>query len=467
MSALNPTRPASLALFAVVALLASRAPAQFAPGNLVVVRVGDGSAALSNAATAAFLDEYTPAGVLVQSVPLPTVPSGPNRALTNSGTATSEGFLNLSADGHYLLCAGYDAAPGTAAIAGTTSALVNRVIARIDLNGNINTTTALNNAFSAGNPRSASSDDGTDLWAAGSVGGIQYATLGGTTAVALNATAPTNNRVVQVVGGQLYCSSASGAFQGVSTVGTGLPTTPGQTITILPGFPTAAGPSSYDYFFADANTLYVADDRTTIAGGIQKWTFSGGTWTQQYTLNLGTPSGCRGLTGTVSGGVATLYATTTFTNPSGNTQLVTVTDTGAGSTVSVIATALANTAMRGVRLIPSLGGIARIVHGCGSTTIATTGLPRIGGTVTTTLGNITGVPVIGIGFTIGSLPFCSCTIGHDWLLTVFGSSLPLSIPSNRSVVGLRVGIQGIDAFGTGGCAAPPITLTDTMVVTIG
>jgi hypothetical protein len=42
--------------------------ANFTAGNIVVYRVGDGTAALGSTATAVFLDEYTPSGTLVQSV---------------------------------------------------------------------------------------------------------------------------------------------------------------------------------------------------------------------------------------------------------------------------------------------------------------------------------------------------------------------------------------------------------------
>ena len=63
--------------------------ADFTPGNLVVLRVGDGSGTLSSAATPVFLDELTPSGALVRSVPLPTATAGTNRRLTMSGSATS------------------------------------------------------------------------------------------------------------------------------------------------------------------------------------------------------------------------------------------------------------------------------------------------------------------------------------------------------------------------------------------
>lgn len=66
-------------------------PAAFTPGNLVIYRVGDGANTLTNTGNAVFLDEYTTAGVLVQSVPMPTTASGSNVPFIASGTATSEG----------------------------------------------------------------------------------------------------------------------------------------------------------------------------------------------------------------------------------------------------------------------------------------------------------------------------------------------------------------------------------------
>ncbi len=91
--------------------------AGFTAGNIVVARLGDGGGALSGAAAPVFLDEYTPAGALVQTIPLPTGVAGANRRLTMSGSAASEGALALSADGRYLTLAGYDADPGTAGVA--------------------------------------------------------------------------------------------------------------------------------------------------------------------------------------------------------------------------------------------------------------------------------------------------------------------------------------------------------------
>src|SRR5262249_36220818 len=108
------------AVLAVVAATASSAMARdFGAGNLGVSVVGDGSAALSNAATPVFLNEFTTAGSLVRSLALPTAASGPNHRFSNSGSATSECQLSRSVDGRYLLLGGYDAAVGTASVVST------------------------------------------------------------------------------------------------------------------------------------------------------------------------------------------------------------------------------------------------------------------------------------------------------------------------------------------------------------
>src|SRR5204862_396716 len=83
-------------------------------------------------------------------------------------------------------------------------------------------------------------------------GGVRFvASLGSTTSVPLHQGQLSNTRVVTLYNGQLYTSAASGQFQGVSTVGTGLPTSGVNSVLLLNGFPIAAGPSAYDHFFAD------------------------------------------------------------------------------------------------------------------------------------------------------------------------------------------------------------------------
>ena len=367
---------ASRALWAAGSLLLCGASltAQITPGNLVVVRIGDGSAALTNAATPTYLDEYTTAGVLVQTIAMPTVASLPNFALVNSGTATSEGFLNVSDNGLFLVLAGYDAQVGTPAVATTASATNARVVGRVDLGGVVDTSTALNDCYSAGNIRSATSENGLWFWTAGTAAtnaSVRFAFAGATTSTAIGSS-PSNTRVVSIANRQLFVSSATGSYQGVSQVGTGLPNSSGQSINLLPGFPTATGPSAYDYFFADPVTLYVADDRVNGSGGIQKWTWAAGVWTLQYTLAPATNLGCRGLTGIDNGGLITLYATTT--QASANT-IVSVADVGAGSPFTTVATASANTVLRGLRLVNGCPRASTEVFGHGSPNAA--GTPTI------------------------------------------------------------------------------------------
>ena len=333
--------------------------AAFGGGNLVVVQDGAGSVALSGAATAAFLDEFTTAGAVAQpAIPLPTAVSGANKILTLAGSSTSEGFLTLSADGQYLTVGGYNQVVGTA----TPNTLIgNRTVARVDMLGNIDTTTILGDGASIGNIRSVVSDNGTGIWVGSSASGMRYTTFGSTGPSTQLNTTPVNVRVANIASGQLYVSSASLTFQGVATVGSGLPTTSGQTVTLLSGFPTATGPSSYDYLFANSSTLYVADDRgTATGGGLQKWTLSGGTWSLAYTLTNALTAGLRGLTGVADGaGNELLYATTAdATSGTAGNKLVGITDSLGATTLpgaevfATIATAAGNTAFRGVEMIP-------------------------------------------------------------------------------------------------------------------
>ena len=347
-------RKLSIITLALAALSSRAFSAPFTAGNVVVSRVGNGAAALSSAATVLFLDEYTPGGALVQSLSVPTSVSGANRRLLNSGSATSEGTLLRSTDGAWLTFAGYDADAGTASVVGTTAAATNRVIGRVGPDGNIDTTTALNDAYSTNNIRSAISTNGTDIWLGGTgaagTNGVRYTTYGSSTSTQLS-TDVTNIRVVGIYNGQLYVSTMSGTYRGINIVGSGLPTGSGNIISLLTGFdPSNTSPqSAYGFYFSDPNTLYLGDDRTLLAGGgIQKWTFDGSIWTKQYTLTTGLTAGCRQLTGTTVLGITTLYAV----HASTQTQLVSVIDSGAGSAFTTIAASATNTAFRGVAFAP-------------------------------------------------------------------------------------------------------------------
>ena len=294
--------PISLALAAALAITAhsQSSAAAFTPGNLVVYRVSDGTASLVSTGNAVFIDEYSVAldgtAILVQSIPMPTeaVDGAVQRQCVTSGTATSEGLLTRSPDGANLAftCYARNLTPtGVGTLNATTSALVPRVVARVSADGSVDTRTALTDFASGNNPRGAVTD-GSGFWAVGGAGGVRYAILGQTTSTEVS-TSITNLRQIDVVGGNLIVSHASSTALGrLSQVGTGLPTTTGQVMTTVSGFPTASPlgvPSFFGFLFVDldasiggVDTAYLADD-----GGdnVQKWSLVGGTWTFNGSVN--------------------------------------------------------------------------------------------------------------------------------------------------------------------------------------
>ena len=326
-------------------------PAPFAPGDLVIYRVGDGVSALGNTGNIVFLDEYTTSGTLVQSIALPTTASGPNNQLIASGTATSEGLLTRSTDGQYVVLTGY--ARNLGGVGSLTSSSVARTVGVVKFDSSIDTSTALTDFAVGNNPRSATSTNGTDLWVSGAAGGVRYTTTGSTSSTQLSTT-NTNIRQVDIFDGQLYVSTQSGGTIRIGSVGTGTPTTSGQTITNLPGISTGIAPNGF--FVADLSggtVLYVADE-TTAGGQIQKYSLVSGSWVANGTI---TAAAVRGITGAVSGDTVNVYATTGGGTASGGGTLYAFTDsTGYDAMISgsasSIATAAANEAFRGLALAP-------------------------------------------------------------------------------------------------------------------
>jgi hypothetical protein len=339
------------------------AQAQFTVGDLVVLRDGTGSAALSSAGTALFLDEYaTTGGSLLYSVAIPT--SG-STALVNSGSAASEGALNLSANGQELVFAGYNTNAGFASIANSPSATVARGVGTVDASGNYTLAATTSSSFSANNIRSGTSDGNGNYWAAGANSGVVY--LGSGTPAAVSTTSA-NNRVLQDIGGNLYFSSGSGTH-GIYSI-SGAPTTTGNTANNIVNTGSASSP--YDFAFNSAgNLLYIADSdaftNSTTIGGVEKWQFNGTAWVFQYSLSLGT-NGAVGLAVDFSGANPVIYAT----SASGQ-SLFDIVDTGSSSTGTLLDSAGANEAFRGLDFAPTPapepGTLALI--GCGVTAIIT------------------------------------------------------------------------------------------------
>ena len=277
--------------------------APFMAGDIVVLQVNSTSNAVTptSAASPVFLSEFTTAGSPVQSLAMPTAASGGNNPLTISGTAASEGALSLSANGQYLVLAGYNQTPG-----GTTQGT--STVGLVSASGNINTSTTTT-LLSGNNTRAATSVDGTGVWVTGPTG-LVYETTGSSGGTSVDT--HVNYRDINVAtasvsptgGEELYGSSnnATKPAMGISDLSPALPNATGATATILNGMTATTAPDSYGFFFANPTTLFVADANK----GIQEWTLSGTTWSEVATL----AGSYVGLTGVQVGNTVQLYATT-------------------------------------------------------------------------------------------------------------------------------------------------------------
>lgn len=346
------------------------------PGfDFYVVRVGTGQndASAGSESNPIFLEKRNSSnGALASTIALPIGPNDGGTPITISGQATSEGDLQLSGDTHFLTMGGYAAIPNVASIAGTSSngadAGVYRVIARVDKNGVVDTTTFFD-AFDKNNIRSAATNDGTAFWAAGAVLGTVYVPIGTSTITIVQAT-KTNTRSANVTAGQLYTSSASGTPHGVYSVGSGLPTTTNQTVTNLANINDSDGgvatsPYSFDLQDLDqqvngVDTAYVADDSAAQAidggvmkgGGVQKFKLSNGTWSLVAIFNDQlTTKGCYHVSAQKVGNDVHVVCSTSDTTTS---RLIRYIDNGNTMSPSgtVIANAPAGTFFRGVARVP-------------------------------------------------------------------------------------------------------------------
>jgi Bacterial Ig-like domain (group 3)/Protein of unknown function (DUF3616) len=443
-----------------LAAVPANAATALTPGNLVVYRVGDGSTALSGTAAPVFLDEYTPSGTLVQSIAMPTASGGGNNALVASGSASSEGLLSLSSDGRYLVAPGYDTAVGTTKISSSASTAIPRTIARVDGAGNVDTSTALTDFATGNNPRSATSSNGTDIWVGGAAGGPRYTTFGSTTSTELDSGTFKNVRQVSAVDGQLYASAdPTKAGLTIGTVGTGLPTVAGQTVTNLPFNTVPGDPYAYSLLTLGngtaPDTLYEAD---LTAGAVVKYGLINGTWTQEGSVAVPTPEG---LTANDSNGTVSLYATSSGANGTAGTIYSLTDSSGVGGTfsgtASVIASTPTNEAVRGIAFAPGTvfgtgGGIKPPVI-TPTITTAHSGLPAA-------LGDPTN-PTLAV--TVGDADH---TISADQL-TVSATSSNTSV---APLAGISVTGSGADRVlqvtpGTTGLSTITLTVTDPNNVT--
>jgi PEP-CTERM motif-containing protein len=328
-------------LFAISAVANAQT---FTPGDLAVLRVGDGTTVLGATTINVSILEFTPSGTLVNTFPV--------TGLTNTGNSTTEGALSLSANGQFLLFGSYNAPVGTTAST-ATAATVERAIGRMSSTGTVLSVGMGPTAFSASNIRSAVSTDGVNLWASGTSGTGTSAGTGGTWYN--NATTPgpvqisntqNNSRVVGISNNTLMYStgSATGGAIGIQSLGSPPPTAGPVTPTPVITGVTSQGTSPGQFAFspgpiAAGSFAYVADG----AAGVQRFNFDGTAW--QFAYNITNPANSFGLAVNFAGPNPVVYAA----GPSG---LFSFTDVGAAGAMTSIATPGANFAFRGLAFAP-------------------------------------------------------------------------------------------------------------------
>ncbi len=332
-------RARSLLFVSALATVATSQAAGLAGNSIAVYSVGSGAVTLSSAAQATSVIDFGTNGAILSTYAAPSTGSS---SLTNSGSATSEGQLTLSADGKTLLFAGYRADAGTASIAGSTSANNPRVVGTLNVGTGLVDTSTTTAAFSANNPRVAYSFDSVGYYAAGANSGVVGGTLGSGSGTTIGTPVVANLRYLSGFGGNLYFSSSTanagtGATRGVYQVD---PTTGVQTSILALGTATAPVGSPYAFQFLSATSLLVADD-TAATGGLTLYTNTGSGFTAAATL-AGSP------TRSFAYNNGAIY----FTSADGTTlSTVSLTGTTFGA-VTPLATAAANTVFRGVAFVP-------------------------------------------------------------------------------------------------------------------
>jgi hypothetical protein len=342
------------------------------PSALVVETLGNAGTSLNSDATSISLSVFTASGTYLRTL---TSQFQNSTLLTDSGSASSNGYLNTYAG--YMAVSGLNVAPGTEDAATLNEKATNIIDPLAQVVGRTvfptgGATGDPRSPFSGGNFRSVIPTSANTFYATGtsngspSTGGVWH--YDGADFVRVSST-QNNIRNVEIYGDQLYVTSGTSGFQGISTVGTGLPTTAGATTSLA--IATGTGSSPYGFVIFDTNKdgtmdlAFVADDRPSVGGGIQRWDLnSSNVWTNTYSLLFNTGSerlttstgagivGIRGLTGVweEETGTAALFATTTETS---RNYLVTLYDEGTTPTsFRRLARAGENSVFRGLDFAP-------------------------------------------------------------------------------------------------------------------
>jgi hypothetical protein len=364
--------PALLAAVAPVGLHAQTA--HFQPGQLAVLRAGDGVIPQRLKQAPIFIDQFDPKrfnDAPSYTVQIPT--NGANSFFFNSHAAT-EGVLTRSADRRLLVFAGYGGV-GLLATPGVPSLLdLQRGFCTVDAAGAVHTLLYKPSELEEKmNPRGAASDGQNHFWGCGNSGATLYLDAAGGKPP-LEFASVQNTRAMKIINHAVYASlngpdataidSSPGIYQFVDKGGTPLSFPQQADANIHLVVPAAGAETKISGFDLnpEQTIAYLADT----SAGIQKYVKSGTSWRLAY--NFAIPqnipaaenhaTGCFGLAVDFSGAAPVVYATTTegYNGTVNSNRVVRIVDTGATSAVTTVAQSPSDIiAFRGVDFTPEPG----------------------------------------------------------------------------------------------------------------
>lgn len=361
----------SLVLAAAVPGVIQAQTLHFQPGQLAVLRAGDGVVKQHLKQAPIFIDQFDPknfSDAPSLTVAIPT--NGASSFFFNSHAAT-EGVLARSADHRFLVFAGYGGVsllekPGVPSLLD-----IERGFCTVDATGNVKTM-----LYEPGpsadkiNPRGGVTDGNNDFWGCGSAQATLYFNPVSHKTPTEFPAVPTT-RAMKIIDHVLYATlngadatamdGRAGIYQFTDASGnpTPLPQAADARVKlVVPASDDYTKISGFD--LNPAKTIaYLADT----AAGIQKYVNTNGAW--KLAANFAIPqniaaadnhaSGCFGLTVDFSGAAPIIYATTTegYNGTVNSNRVVRIVDTGANPAVTTLAQAhSANIAFRGLDFTP-------------------------------------------------------------------------------------------------------------------
>ena len=348
--------------------------AQFQPGQLAVLRAGDGQVKQHLKQAPVFVDQFDPKTLNDApsfTVQIPT--NGVNSFFFNSHAAT-EGVLSRSADRRLLVFAGYGgvdllAKPGVPSLLD-----IERGFCTVDAGGGVKTLLYQSAASTEKiNPRGGASDGTNNFWGCGSALATLYFNPVDRKTPLKFASVPTT-RAMKIIGQALFATlneadatamdNKPGIYQFVDDAGNplALPRQGSAKVNLL--VPAASAYTKISGFDMnpEKTIAYLADN----AAGIQKYVKSGADWklANNFAIPQNIPAaenhaaGCFGLAVDFSGAAPVIYATTTegYGGTVNSNRVVRIVDTNATAVVSTVAQShSANIAFRGIDFTPEAG----------------------------------------------------------------------------------------------------------------